>query len=234
MDQQVKIRGFRVEPGEIESVLAGHPAVRDAAVVALAGSEGQPRLVAYYVARQSNGSAGVGTAPVSTNGLRAYLRERLPEYMVPATFVSLAALPIGATGKVDRRALPVPRLEDPEGELSLTAPRTDTERQLAAIWAEVLGHERVGAETNFFDAGGHSLTAMRIMSRVQETFGVRLPLTAVFERPTLEQSARLLDELAPRGEAAATSGPTIGRAARTAQRRGAPVPATTRTEEGTP
>jgi acyl carrier protein len=219
LDQQVKIRGFRVEPGEVEAILASHPGVQDAAVVALTIDAGQPRLVAYYVARPSGGAAGVATAPLSSSALRSYLRERLPDYMVPATFVALASLPIGATRKVDRRALPLPRLDEAESERTFTPPRSDTERRLAAIWAEVLGREHVGVETNFFDAGGHSLTAMRIMSRVQETFGVRLPLTAVFERPTLEQSARLLDELASRVDAPAASGPSIGRVARAAHRR---------------
>jgi acyl carrier protein len=230
LDGQVKIRGFRVEPGEIETVLAGHPSVREAAVVAVTAEGAQPRLVAYYVARAAHEAPGVATAPLPAAALRAYLRERLPEYMVPATLVALAALPVGATGKIDRRALPAP-MEEPEAGALLTAPRTETERRLAAIWSEILGIERVGVETNFFEAGGHSLTAMRIMSRVQETWGVRLPLTAVFERPSLEDSARLVDDLVARAAASSSSRQPIARVARTGQRR-APAPVRGDTEEG--
>ena len=220
LDQQVKIRGFRVEPGEVESVLAGHPAVRDAAIVA-APHEGGYRLVAYVVAREAAGG-GDTTAPLSPASLRAYLRERLPEYMVPAVFVPMVALPVGATGKVDRRALPAPPAESPDDDRPFVEPRGETERRLAAIWAEVLGLDRVGADRNFFELGGHSLTAMRIMSRVQETFGARLPLTAVFERPTVAECARMIDESVAASGGRASGTQSIARVARTAQRRPAP------------
>ena len=211
LDQQVKIRGFRVEPGEVEAVLARHPSVREAAVVVRAAASGDRQLVGYFVVAPAGGAA-----PVTPASLRAYLRERLPEYMVPRSLVQLDALPVGATGKVDRRALPAPPEAEQE-EVAYLAPRSETEARLAAIWSEVLGMERVGVDRNFLDLGGHSLTAMRIMSRVQERFGVQLPLTAAFERPTVAQLAELL-EVAP--AAVAPAGETvIGRAARTAQRR---------------
>jgi acyl carrier protein len=144
--------------------------------------------------------------------------------MVPAVFVPMVALPVGATGKVDRRALPVPPVESPDDDRPFVEPRGETERRLAGIWAEVLGLDRVGADRNFFELGGHSLTAMRIMSRVQETFGARLPLTAVFERPTIAECARMIDESIAASGGRAAGASSIARVARVGQRRGAPAP----------
>jgi amino acid adenylation domain-containing protein len=220
MDQQVKVRGFRVEPGEVEATLAGHPAVRECAVVARAASDGQSQLIGYFVLHNTGGGGGLGAAPLTPASLRAYLRERLPDYMVPVALVPMTALPVGATGKVDRRSLPVPDLSGADAEIPYVAPSTATEERMAAIWADVLGIDRIGVDRSFFDLGGHSLTAMRIMSRVQESFGVRLPLTAVFEKPSIAQISALLDEQAV---AVASAPPVveqaISRVTRTAQRR---------------
>ncbi|WP_369414619.1 condensation domain-containing protein, partial [Corallococcus soli] len=173
-DTQVKLRGFRVELGEIESVLGKHPAVRTAVVLL---REEPRRLIAYVVAPE-------GTEVV---GLRDFLRERLPEYMVPAAFVVLEALPLTPNGKVDRKALPTPDGAQEAGQH--VAPRTPTEELLAQVWAQVLGVARVGAEDNFFDLGGHSLLATQAMSRVRSAFGVELPLRALFEASTVAKLA---------------------------------------------
>ncbi|HSK78180.1 MAG TPA: amino acid adenylation domain-containing protein, partial [Thermoanaerobaculia bacterium] len=174
-DHQVKIRGFRIELGEIEAVLAALPGVREAVVVA----SGQ-RLVAYVA------------GDVAVEDLRRPLSERLPDYMVPAAFVTLAELPLTANGKVDRKALPAPeRQSAPEAHL---APRTPVEEVLAGIWAEVLGLEQVGADGHFFDLGGHSLLATRVMSRLRAAFGVEMPLRDLFAAPRLADLALRVEE----------------------------------------
>ncbi|HEV2735094.1 MAG TPA: amino acid adenylation domain-containing protein, partial [Longimicrobiaceae bacterium] len=184
-DAQVKIRGFRIEPGEVEAVLARHPAVRDAAVVVREDAPGERRLVAYVAAADG---AGADAAE-----LRAHLRGRLPEYMVPSAVVVLESLPLTPTGKVDRRALPAPEGAAEES----VAPRTPAEATLAGIWAEVLGAERVGVHDDFFALGGHSLLATRVAARVQEAFGLELPLRAVFEAPTVAGLAERLEAAGP-------------------------------------
>ncbi|HEX2187467.1 MAG TPA: amino acid adenylation domain-containing protein [Longimicrobiaceae bacterium] len=173
LDQQVKVRGFRIEPGEVEAALESHPAVRAAVVLAREDVPGDRRLVAYFTAE--------GEAP-DTAGLRAHLAARLPEYMVPSAWVALEAFPLTPNGKLDRRALPAP--EAGSGR-EYVAPRTDTERALAEAWAETLRVERVGVHDHFFEMGGHSLSATRLVSRVREALGVEIPLRAVFETPTL-------------------------------------------------
>ncbi|HVF59868.1 MAG TPA: amino acid adenylation domain-containing protein [Thermoanaerobaculia bacterium] len=176
-DQQVKVRGFRIELGEIESVMGRHPGVREAAVVAR-GEGSDKRLVAYVVPSD-------GTADVAA--LRAFLKERLPDYMVPSAWVALAALPLTPNGKLDRRALPDPPEEGSTGEL--VAPRTLAEELVAEIWREVLRRDRIGVHDDFFDLGGHSLLATQVLARVAEGFDVELPVRTVFEYPTLEQFA---------------------------------------------
>ncbi|HEU0014494.1 MAG TPA: amino acid adenylation domain-containing protein, partial [Longimicrobium sp.] len=181
-DAQVKVRGFRIEPGEIEARLAEHAAVREAVVVARDGEAGDPRLVAYYTGD-----------PAGTAALRAHLAERLPEYMIPAAFVHLDALPVNPNGKLDRKALPAPELAPEEG--TYVAPRTPVEEVLAGIWAEVLGVERLGVHDEFFGLGGHSLLATRVVSWVREVFGVELPLRALFEGPTVAEMAGRVEEM---------------------------------------
>ena len=200
-DFQVKIRGFRIELPEIEAQLERHPDVAQAVVVALPG-EGGPVLVAYHVSREGR--------PVLASALRAWLRETLPDYMVPQAFVPLAAMPLGATGKTDRKALPAPGREHFAGDSAFVAPRTPTEEAIAAIFRDVLKAEQVGVHDDFFLAGGHSLMATQAVSRVRETFGVRLSLHALFEHRTVERLAALVGEQgaqAPAGEEAIPSLP---------------------------
>jgi amino acid adenylation domain-containing protein len=180
-DAQVKVRGFRVELGEIEARLAEHAAVRQAVVVAREDVPGDRRLVAYLV------------GGVETDTLRAHLRRSLPEYMVPAAFVVLEAMPLTPNGKVDRKALPAPDLASAEGEY--VTPRTPVEEVLAEIWAEVLRLERVGVHESFFELGGHSLMAIRVISRVRAVFGMELPLRVLFEGPTIAELAVRVEEI---------------------------------------
>jgi amino acid adenylation domain-containing protein len=184
LDQQLKIRGFRIEPGEIEAVLRGFPGVEDCVVVAR-GDDGGRRLVAYLA----------GTADV--DALRSELRRTLPDYMVPSAFVVLDRLPLAASGKVDRRALPEPEL----AAGAFVAPRTPTEEVLAGIWAEVLGVDRVSADAGFFALGGHSLLAARVMARVRAALGVEPTVRALFEASTLAALAAAVDEMRAAGGA---------------------------------
>jgi amino acid adenylation domain-containing protein len=184
-DEQVKMRGFRIEPGEIEAVLGSHPAVREAVVSVREDTHGDKRLIAYLVL-EPGASLGVGE-------LRGYLKERLPEYMVPTAYVFLDSLPLTPNGKLDRRALPAPDAARPELEETLTAPRTVTEERLAALFAQVLGLKEVGIYDNFFDLGGHSLLATQVVSRVREAFQVEVPLDTLFEAPTVEGLAESID-----------------------------------------
>jgi amino acid adenylation domain-containing protein len=184
-DQQVKVRGFRIELGEIEAVLASHPRVQEAVVVAREDTRVGKRLDAYVVPR-----------PRETAGaeeLRAFLKEKLPEYMLPSAFVLLTALPVTPNGKVDRRALPEPDASALAGAREYVAPRDATEERLAEIWAAVLGVERVGVNDNFFDLGGHSLLATQINTRLHDAFGVEVPLRSLFQSPTV---ARLAEAVA--------------------------------------
>jgi acyl carrier protein len=179
LDDQVKIRGFRIEPGEVEAAIAAYPGVREARVMMREDQPGDKRLVAYVV------------GSVEMDGLRAHLRQSLPEYMVPRAIVPLDRLPLNANGKVDRKALPAPEYAADADRY--VAPRTPVEEVLAGIWAEVLRLERVGVEESFFELGGHSLLAMRVVSRVRELCGVELPLRALFEGPTIAEMARRVD-----------------------------------------
>jgi acyl carrier protein len=176
-DFRVKIRGFGVELEEIETLLNKHPAVREVVTQAAEDESNDTRLVAYIVANEDQ------TPRVSE--LRKFLRERLPEQMVPSAFVFLPAFPLTPVGKVDRRALPMPNHAAEELEPTSVPPRTPFEEELARIWAEVLGPKSVGIHDNFFDLGGHSLLATQVISRVRGAFQVDLPLLALFENPTV-------------------------------------------------
>ena len=193
-DHQVQVRGMRVELGEIERVLEEHRWVDRALVLLRQDVAGDSRLVAYVVLDARSAPAGGEVIP----RLRAHLAERLPEYMVPASYLCLDALPLNTSGKVDRQALPAPGPERPQLEARYVAPRGEVEQRLAAIWAEVLGLDRVGADDNFFHLGGHSLLATRAVSRVRQTLGRELPLRSLFEAPTVAGAARQLTEVAPR------------------------------------
>ena len=179
-DQQIKLRGFRIELGEIGAALSTHPAVRECLALARDYDGGDKRLVAYVVVEGAD--AEPQTLPARW---REYLRERLPEYMVPSAFVVLERMPLTANGKVDRKALPAPGPSAGEGG-GYVAPRTAAEEVLAGIWSEVLGASRVGVTDDFFALGGHSLLATQVASRVREVFGVEVPLRSLFEHPTVE------------------------------------------------
>jgi amino acid adenylation domain-containing protein len=179
-DTQVKIRGFRIELGEIESVLGEHAAVQECAVLARAHDGGAQRLVAYV--RPSTSQTDVAAE------LRSFLKQKLPEYMVPASFVVQSSLPVTANGKLDRNALPNVDVK-PETEVEFIAPRTGVERRIAELWSEILGIKRVGVLDNFFAVGGHSLLAMRLISRIRSSFEIELALRLLFESPTLEGMA---------------------------------------------
>lgn len=213
LDHQVKLRGFRIELGEIESALSRQPGVREAVVVVREDRPGDKVLAAYLVA------AGEGVPP-TVAGLRTALRECLPDYMVPADFVVLAALPLSPNGKVDRRALPIPRREAPEPGAGFLAPETATEQTVAAVWREVLGREQVGAEDNFFDLGGHSLRLGQVHARLQTLFPTALALVELLQYPTIRALAGRIDG-AP-ADAVATAGTTgVARAGERGDRRAA-------------
>ena len=185
-DHQVKIRGYRIELGEIRSVLAEQPGVRDCAVVARKEAPQGDRLVAYVV--------GQPDATPAVTDLREALRRALPEYMVPSAFVFLDALPLTSNGKLNRAALPEPDAARPDVASGYVAPRTPVEERLTAIWEELLGLERLGVNDNFFELGGHSLLAMRLVSMMNETFGIDVKLRQVFDSPTIAGLAAAIVE----------------------------------------
>jgi amino acid adenylation domain-containing protein len=186
-DDQVKLRGFRVEPAEIEAVLAGCPGVREGAVVVREEADGERRLAAFLIPAE-----GESADP------RAFLRERLPPYMVPAEIEFLAAFPQTPSGKVDRRALATRRPADRPESRSGAAPGTPAEEIVAGVWAEILGRERIAARESFFDLGGHSLQAGRVLARLRSLFGVELSLRDFFREPTVSGLARQAEVAAAR------------------------------------
>ncbi|HEX6502551.1 MAG TPA: amino acid adenylation domain-containing protein [Terriglobales bacterium] len=185
IDQQVKIRGFRIELGEIESILTQHPAVREA-VVMVNSDQGEKRLVAYLV-------AGNGQLPSSAD-LHSFLKDRVPEYMVPAAFVRLDEMPLTSNGKIDRIALPAVDFAACENRGDFVDPRTPLEQQVAQCWKEVLGLERVGMHDNFFEIGGHSLLATRVIILLRTKLGLTFSLRLLFENPTVAGMACALIE----------------------------------------
>jgi len=185
IDHQVKIRGLRIELGEIESVLLHHPAVREVVLTAREDTPGDQRLVAYIVPTP-------GQTPASES-LRTYLKERLLPYMVPSTFVLLAAFPLLSNGKVNRHALPAPStMRDSDAE-PFVAPTSLLQQQLVTIWEDLLQVHPIGINDNFFDLGGHSLLVMRFVDRVAQTSGKKLPLSTIFAKPTIAQLAIALE-----------------------------------------
>jgi hypothetical protein len=226
-DQQIKLRGFRIELGEIAAVLRQHPAVQEAVVVLRADTtpaSGYPeqRLVAYVVQGSEVRDQGSGAAPVERltpdprpliAELRAFLKTALPEYMLPSGYVVLAQLPLNAHGKLDRRALPPPRIDD--AARPIRPPRTPIEELLATIWATVLRLERVGIDDDFFALGGHSLSATQVLARIQTGLRVALPVRQLFETPTIAALAPHV-EAACRSAGAGASIPAIPRADRAA------------------
>jgi len=183
IDQQVKIRGFRIELGEIEAVLRQNPAVEDAVVIGHEYDLNDKRLVAYVVPSQEE--------VFSTTELRRYLKQKLPDHMVPSAFVRLEALPLTPNDKVDRRALLMPD-RTRSAEKTFAPPLTLFEEVLAGIWREVLRLDSVGIHDNFFELGGHSLLAVRLLAKIEKAWGKNLPLATIFQSPTIEQLASIL------------------------------------------
>ncbi len=190
LDHQVKVRGFRIELGEIEAKLRQHPQVKEAVLITREDRPGDRRLVAYIAPSCSKGEDEEERESVLTGeGLRAYVKDALPDYMVPSAFVLLETLPRLPNGKVDRKALPAPEmvLSTPDGRS--TQPREPVEQALVQIWTEVLGVTPIGIHDNFFDLGGHSLFAIQVMLRLQDTFNIELPVASLFEAPTIAELA---------------------------------------------
>jgi amino acid adenylation domain-containing protein len=187
-DDQVKIRGFRIELGEIESVLLQHPAVKQALVLAREDARGEKQLVAYVVRQRE---------PAATpEALREWLKQQLPDYMVPAALLPLAKIPLTPNGKIDRDALPTPEQAQAQSHVYL-APCTPTEIAVASIWSDVLRRERISLHDNFFDLGGHSLMATQIVSRIREHFHVELAMRTLFERPTIHGVSQAVEASQP-------------------------------------
>jgi amino acid adenylation domain-containing protein len=207
-DAQVKIRGHRIELGEIESRLAEHPCILQAAVSARTDTHGESRLVAYLVCAD---------APPAVSELREFLQERLTESMLPAFFVVLERLPLSASGKLDRNALPAPEAGRLESGRTSRAPETATEKALVEIWEELLGHDSVGVDDDFFELGGHSLLATQVVSRVRERLSQELPLRSIFECPSVAALAKALDASAPATDQPSAP-PLLRRAGRAAYR----------------
>jgi amino acid adenylation domain-containing protein len=184
-DNQVKVRGYRIELGEIEVALANHPGVQSCAVLAREDESGNRQLVGYVSPAKNQ--------PLAQEELRSFLEQRLPVYMVPAHFVLLESLPLTPNGKVDRKGLPAPSISV-AATATAVAPRTKTEKALAAIWTELLKVDNIGVNDSFFDLGGHSLMAFKAMSRIRDEFDVDLPVQDLFENPTIAEIARLLTD----------------------------------------
>jgi acyl-CoA synthetase (AMP-forming)/AMP-acid ligase II/acyl carrier protein len=183
-DHQVKVRGFRIELGEIDAALREHPGLSEAVTLIRTGGDDEKYIAAYTVAARQ---------PAPTAGeLRAWLKERLPEYMVPSAWVHLEHLPLTASGKLDRASLPGPERGRPELDSLFVAPRTAIEEMLAQIFAEILSLERAGIDDNFFELGGHSLLTTRVVTRIRKVFSADLPLRRFFERPTVREIAEFL------------------------------------------
>jgi microcystin synthetase protein McyA len=181
IDFQVKIRGFRIELGEIEAALTNHPLVREAIVTVTEGSDGVKGLAAYVVPASA-------VSP-SCNELRRYLKDVLPDQMIPSAFVTLALLPLNSNGKVDRAELPAPSLDRPQLSEDFVAPRTPIEKNLARIWSDVLKLNAVSAHDNFFELGGNSLLSIQAIARIRKACRVEMPLSAIFQSPTLAELA---------------------------------------------
>ncbi|MCP4996507.1 MAG: amino acid adenylation domain-containing protein, partial [Gammaproteobacteria bacterium] len=215
IDQQVKIRGMRVDLGEIEAALRQYPQIADSVVLVREVQPGQDRLVAYIVRDQSTvaseqwavnseqwavDSSQTNTKLSTDNGsllteLQQFLKSKLPEYMVPSAFVTVDAFPLLPNGKIDQEALPLPDSSHLALDTAYTPPQTSTEKELAAIWVDVLAIDKVGLHDNFFDLGGHSLVATQVVARIRQTLQVELPLQKIFEHSTISQLAHSVSQV---------------------------------------
>ncbi len=185
IDQQIKLRGYRIELGEIEQVLRRQVGVRESVVIVKADKQGRERLIGYVILDEGQ--------PFSLEQIQHTLREQLPEYMVPSIVVPLETLPVMTSGKINRQALPEPQMSEVELREGYVAPRTPLEEQLAAIWSELLGVEHASIHDDFFTSGGHSLLTVRLMMLIEQRFGKRLPLAAIFQGRTIKALSEMLD-----------------------------------------
>ncbi|HKG23470.1 MAG TPA: amino acid adenylation domain-containing protein [Blastocatellia bacterium] len=185
-DDQVKVRGFRIELGEVEAALLLHPGVQGGVITSREDASGQSSLIGYVV-------AAAGEA-LTANDLRAFLREKLPDYMVPSVFVMLGSIPLMPNGKVDRKALPDPAGRFADLGSNYIAPQSEAEKKISAIWKETLGVEKVGVHDNFFDLGGHSILMAEIFSKLQAAFKKEILMAELFEYPTVNSLARFLEQ----------------------------------------
>ena len=192
VDFQVKVRGFRIELGEIEATLSEHEKVKDAVVVAREDAQGNKRLIGYFVPAEE----------VTLGELKEYLRQKLPDYMVPSVLMPLEALPLTPSGKVDRHKLPKPSLDREALGTEYVAPRNETEEKLATIVGELLEIDKVGVYDNFFELGGHSLLATQFIARIRKVFDVELPLRTIFEKMTVSEIATEIEQLKAQGKTA--------------------------------
>jgi non-ribosomal peptide synthetase component E (peptide arylation enzyme)/aryl carrier-like protein len=186
IDHQVKLRGFRLELGEIEAVLNQYPGVQDVAAIVREDESGDQRLVAYVVPSQQQ--------VLTLRELRDFLKERLPDYMMPSAFVLLDSLPLLPNGKVDRHALPVPEGLRPTLAAAYEAPRSEVERAIATVWRSMLHLEKVGIHDNFFDLGGHSLLMVQVNNKLRDVFNRDLSIVELFQNPTISSLAQYLSQ----------------------------------------
>jgi acyl carrier protein len=193
IDTQVQIHGYRIELSEVENHLGLHPDIREAVVIDREMVPGDRRLVAYIVTASENGKKRITPG---SNQLRDWLTKCIPDYMIPGVYEVLEAIPLNANGKVDIDALPVPSWERPELDVDFKAPQTGIEKDIARIWQEFLGLDRVGIKDNFFDLGGHSLLLTQVHSRLTEIYKNRKELTIVhiFRYPTIHSLAKYIEE----------------------------------------
>ncbi|MEM7354298.1 MAG: amino acid adenylation domain-containing protein, partial [Acidobacteriota bacterium] len=197
VDHQVKLRGFRIELGEIEEALRRHPRIDDTAVLLREDRPGEQRLVAYIVVAGADEQRGNASAPLALSALRSHLAQHLPEFMVPAAFVFLDALPLTRNDKVDRRALPPPGSDRPDLETPYVPPSHAMERYLAEVWQDILGVERIGLHDGFFELGGDSLKGARFINRLEAELGEYVYVVALFDSPTVAGFGRYLSQHCP-------------------------------------
>lgn len=187
IDNQIKIRGFRIELEEIETVLVQHPIVRHTVVIVREDVLGDKRLVAYIVLKQNQS--------ITVDALRHFLKQKLPNYMIPSTFIFLCTLPLNSNGKIDRTNLPTPDKSLLDQSVTFVTPRTSIEKLIADIWSQLLGLEQVSIHDNFFELGGHSLLATQVVSRLRQTFSEEIPVRSLFELPTVAELAKRIETI---------------------------------------
>ncbi|HSK29920.1 MAG TPA: phosphopantetheine-binding protein, partial [Candidatus Limnocylindria bacterium] len=185
-DSMVKIRGYQVEIGEVEKTLMSHPNINDAVVLAQWREPGEAFLVGYYVSPRPSG--------LTVSELRTFLRRTIPDHMIPTALIRMESLPLTANGKIDRQRLPEPDHKRPGLSAAFVEARDEVEQRLVQVWVEVLGVDRVGIHDNFFDLGGNSIAATRVVSRIIQRFRLAIPLPALFQMPTVAEMATVIKE----------------------------------------